>query len=671
MIPEIGHYALVLALLLAILQSTVPMIGAARGNIAWMETGRTAAYGQLLVVLVAFAALTYAYVVSDFTVLNVVQNSHSDKPMLYKISGVWGNHEGSLVLWVLMLALFGAAVARFGANLPPTLKARVLGVQGMIGVGFLVFMLATSNPFLRVFPAPPNGQDLNPLLQDPGLAFHPPFLYLGYVGFSVAFSFACAALIEGRVDPAWGRWVRPWTLAAWSALTLGIGMGSWWAYYELGWGGWWFWDPVENASLMPWLAGTALLHSAIVVEKRDALKTWTILLAILTFTLSLMGTFLVRSGVLTSVHAFAVDPERGVAILILLLIATGGGLLLYAMRATSLKVGGLFAPLSREGALVLNNLLLSVACAIVLIGTLYPLLLDSMTGQKISVGPPFFNATFVPLMAPLVAAMAVGPLLAWKRGDLAGALGRLKFVALVTVVCCLWALYTHGVKPVMAIVAIAMAAWAFFGALAELADRVKLFRIPLGQSWDRARGLPRGAWGTTLAHAGMGIAIAGMVGTSAWVKEDIRVMRLGDTAQLAGYDFTLEKVETLQVENYTTQQGTFRITRDGDLVATLYPEQRWYPVARMETTEAAIHTTFYSDIYAVLGDKSDQGEGQGDGWVVRLYYHPLVPWIWFGTLVMVAGGLVSLSDRRFRLGVPVKKAAPAKIPAGPLAQPAE
>ncbi|WP_119679848.1 heme lyase CcmF/NrfE family subunit [Indioceanicola profundi] len=664
MIPEIGHYALVLALLLAIVQSSVPMIGAARGNAAWMELGRTAAYGQLLMVGTAFAALTYAYVVSDFSVLNVVQNSHSAKPMLYKVSGVWGNHEGSLVLWVLMLALFGAAVAWFGGNLPPSLKARVLGVQGMIGVGFLIFMLATSNPFIRVFPVPADGNDLNPLLQDPGLAFHPPFLYLGYVGFSLAFSFAAAALIEGRVDPAWGRWVRPWTLVAWSSLTLGIGMGSWWAYYELGWGGWWFWDPVENASLLPWLAGTALLHSAIVVEKRDALKTWTVLLAILTFTLSLVGTFLVRSGVLTSVHAFAVDPERGVAILILLLLATGGGLLLYAMRASSLKVGGLFAPVSREGALVLNNLLLSVACAVVLIGTLYPLLLDSMTGQKISVGAPFFNATFVPLMIPLVAVMAVGPLLAWKRGDLAGALGRLKFAALVTVVCVLWALYINGVKPVMALVGIAMAAWAFFGAVAELADRVKLFRIPLGQSWDRAKGLPRGAWGTTLSHAGLGIAIAGMVGTSAWLTEDIRVMNIGDTASVAGYEFTLEKVESGRVDNYTTETGTFLVSSGGDFVARLHPEQRWYPVARMETTEAAIHTTFYSDLYAVLGDRSEQGEG----WVVRIYHHPLVPWIWFGAIVMVLGGLVSLSDRRFRLGVPVRRAA--KAPAA-AAQPAE
>jgi len=668
MIPEIGHYALVLALLLAIVQSLLPLYGAQKGDGALMAVGNTAAYGQFLMVVVAFAALTVAYVTSDFSVLNVAQNSHSDKPMLYKVSGVWGNHEGSLVLWVLMLALFSTAVARFGGNLPPSLRARVLGVQGLISVGFLLFMLLTSNPFIRLDPAPVNGNDLNPLLQDPGLAFHPPFLYLGYVGFSVAFSFAIAALIEGKVDPAWGRWVRPWTLVAWSSLTLGIGMGSWWAYYELGWGGWWFWDPVENASLMPWLAGTALLHSAIVVEKRDALKTWTILLAILTFTLSLMGTFLVRSGVLTSVHAFAVDPERGSAILLMLAVTTGGALTLYALRASSLKVGGLFAPISREGALVLNNLLLSVACAVVLIGTLYPLLLDVMGGQKISVGPPFFNATFVPLMIPLVAAMAVGPLLAWKRADLPGAMGRLAVAALVTVAVALWSLYVHGVEPVMAVIAIALAAWAFMGAVVEIAERIKLFRIPLKDSVSRAKGLPRGAWGTFLSHAGLGIAIAGMVGTSAWMSEDIRMMRVGDSATVAGYTFTLDKVEEQRVANYVTEMGTFTLSRDGKVIATLYPEQRWYPVARMETTEAAIHTTLVSDLYAVLGDKAESG----DAWVVRLYHHPLVPWIWFGTVIMTVGGLVSLSDRRFRVGVPTRRTRPA--PAGgakPAMQPAE
>lgn len=666
MIPEIGHYALVLALLLATVQATLPLLGAARGNAAWMEVGRPAAYAQFLMVVVAFAALMWAYVVSDFSVQNVVENSHSLKPMLYKVSGVWGNHEGSMVLWVLMLAAFGGAVAAFGGNLPPTLKARVLGVQGMVGVGFLLFTLLTSNPFLRLDPAPADGRDLNPLLQDPGLAFHPPFLYLGYVGFSIAYSFAIAALIEGRVDPAWGRWVRPWTLVAWASLTLGIALGSWWAYYELGWGGWWFWDPVENASLMPWLAGTALLHSAIVVEKRDALKTWTILLAVLTFALSLMGTFLVRSGVLTSVHAFAVDPERGVAILLLLALATGGGLLLYTLRAASLKAGGLFAPISREGSLVLNNLLLSTACATVFLGTLYPLFLDTVGGSKISVGAPFFNTTFVPLMVPLVAAMAVGPMLAWKRADLPGALARLWVAAVLVVVCVLWALWAHGFRPVMALVGIGMAAWAFFGAFAELAERVRLFRIPLGDSLSRAAGLPRSAWGAAIAHAGLGISIAGMVGTSAWMSEDVRIMHPGDSASLAGYEFRLESVEPAQIANYAAQRGTVTVTRDGQAVATLHPEQRFYPVAKMTTTEAAIHTTFVSDIYVALGGKAEEG----DGWTVRLYYHPLVPWIWFGAVVMVIGGLTSLSDRRYRLGVPVRRASPA-VGGRSAAQPAE
>jgi cytochrome c-type biogenesis protein CcmF len=661
-IPELGHYALVLALFLAIVQSTLPLLGAARGVRPWMEVARPAALGQLLLVSLAFAALTHAYVVSDFSVLNVVQNSHTDKPMLYKVSGVWGNHEGSMLLWILILALFGAAVAQFGRNLPPTLKARVLSVQGMIGVGFLVFVLATSNPFVRLDPAPLNGQDLNPLLQDPGLAFHPPLLYFGYVGFSIAFSFAVAALIEGRVDPAWARWVRPWTLAAWCGLTLGIALGSWWAYYELGWGGWWFWDPVENASFMPWLAGTALLHSAIVVERRDALKSWTILLAILTFALSLVGTFLVRSGVLTSVHAFAVDPARGVFILALLVIATGGALLLYALRAPSLQMGGLFAPVSREGALVLNNLLLSTATATVFLGTMYPLFLDAVGGGKVSVGPPFFNATFVPLMVPLVAVLAVGPLLAWKRADLAGALGRLKAAAALTVAVALWALYEHQGGPVLALLGVAMAAWCVFGAAAEIADRVRLFRAPFPESLRRALNLPRSAWGTAIAHAGLGIAIAGMTGSAAWMTERITMMRPGDRVDVAGYRLSFEGVEERAVDNYQARIGTFRVERDGRAIAVLTPEERFYPVARQSTTEAAIHTTWVSDVYVVLGQRNEQG-----AFATRIYHHPLVPWIWVGAAVMALGGGVSLSDRRFRVGAPERRAGPR--PAAP--QPAE
>src|SRR5471032_2149055 len=407
MIVEVGHFALVLALVVALVQASLPLVGASRGQRAWMALADTTALVQLALVGLAFAALVYAYVTSDFSVLNVVENSHTTKPLLYKVSGVWGNHEGSMLLWVFILAFYGMAVALFGGNLPPALRARALSVQAMIAVGFILFIVLTSNPFLRLDPAPVNGEGLNPLLQDPGLAFHPPFLYLGYVGFSMAFSFAIAALIEGRVDAAWARWVRPWTLAAWCALTCGIAMGSWWAYYVLGWGGWWAWDPVENASFMPWLAGTALLHSAIVVEKRDAMKSWTILLAIIAFSLSLIGTFLVRSGVLTSVHAFAVDPARGAFILGLLIVAIGGSLTLYAIRAPALKAGGLFAPISREGALVLNNLLLATAAATVFLGTLYPLFLDAIGGGKVSVGAPFFAATFVPLMVPLLAAMVL------------------------------------------------------------------------------------------------------------------------------------------------------------------------------------------------------------------------------------------------------------------------
>ncbi|MGQ9364751.1 heme lyase CcmF/NrfE family subunit [Azospirillum sp. ST 5-10] len=651
MIPELGHYALVLALFVALVQASLPLAGAATGNAAWMAVARPAALAQVLLIAVAYLALTWAYVVSDFSVQNVVQNSHSLKPMLYKLSGVWGNHEGSMILWVAMLALFGAAVALFGSNLPPTLKARVLAVQAMIGVGFYLFILITSNPFVRVIPAPLEGNDLNPLLQDPGLAFHPPFLYLGYVGFSMAFSFAAAALIEGRVDPAWARWVRPWTLVAWSSLTLGIAMGSWWAYYELGWGGWWYWDPVENASFMPWLAGTALLHSAIVVEKRDALKTWTILLAIVTFSLSLMGTFLVRSGILTSVHAFAVDPERGVFILFLLLIATGGSLALYAWRAPALKAGGVFAPVSREGALVLNNLLLSTATATVFIGTLYPLFLDVLELGKVSVGPPFYEATFVPLMIPVVAVMVVGPLLSWKRGDLPGALKRLWSAAAATVAVVLVTVWAYG-GPVMALVGMGLAAWAFFGALAEMAERVRLFRIPLKDSLARAAGLPRGAWGTTIAHASLGIAIVGMVGTSAWQSEHIQAMRVGDRAEIAGYAVTFDGVDQGLVENYRTDIGRFTVRRGGDVVAVLTPERRFYASQQMTTTEAAIHTNWLADVYVALGDPNEAGQ-----WTVRLYHHPFVPWIWLGCVGLVVGGLVSLSDRRLRIGAPERRRA--------------
>src|SRR5213082_980748 len=504
MIAESGHYALVLALALALVQMTVPFVGARKNDPVLMAVAGPTAVAQWCFVALAFGALMICYVRSDFSVLNVFENSHSAKPLVYKLSGVWGNHEGSMLLWVLILTLFGALVALFGGNLPARLKATVLAVQSSIAVAFIVFILVTSNPFLRIVEPPFEGRDLNPVLQDPGLAIHPPLLYAGYVGFSIAFSFAVAALIEGRIDAAWARWVRPWTLLAWMCLTLGIAMGSYWAYYELGWGGWWFWDPVENASLMPWLAGTALLHSAVVMEKRDALKIWTILLAVLTFSLSLIGTFLVRSGVLTSVHSFANDPARGVFILAILVFFVGGGLALFAWRAPMLKQGGLFAPISREGALVLNNLFLTTACATVFIGTLYPLALEVLTGDKISVGAPFFNLTFGPLFVPLMIAVPFGPLLAWKRGDLYGAAQRLTAagIAALCAIAVIWA-WTRG-GATLAPLAIGLAVFVIAGALSDLAERTGLFRIPLTISFRRARGLPRSTWGTAFAHAGVG-----------------------------------------------------------------------------------------------------------------------------------------------------------------------
>src|SRR5579884_3642678 len=535
MIDEIGHFALVLALCIAAVQMSLPLIGAARGDGALIALARPAALGQFLFIAIAFFALIHAYAVSDFSLVNVATNSSVNKPLIYKLTGLWSNHEGSMLLWVFMLGLFGAAVAGFGRNLPPPLRARVLAVQAMIGFGFLLFILLTSNPFLRLLPAPADGNGLNPILQDRGLAFHPPCLYLGYVGFSISFCFAIAALIEGRVDPAWARWVRPWTLAAWCALTVGIAMGSWWAYYTLGWGGWWYWDPVENASFMPWLVGTALLHSAIVVEKREALKVGTILLAIVTFSLSLIGTFLVRSGVLTSVHAFASDPLRGVFIMLLLSLYTGGALALFAWRAPQLQGGGLFAPISREGGLLLNNLLLTTAAATVLLGTLYPLFLDVVAHQKVSVGPPYYRMTFVPIMVPLLVAMAVGPLLPWKRGDLAAALARLKFVFLATAAVAVAVLAVAGVESLAAAGGLALAAWLFGATVTEWTERVRLFSEPLPTVFRRAWHLPRAAWGMTFAHAGMAVVIAGIAGSNAWTVEHTVSGRPGQSFDLAGY----------------------------------------------------------------------------------------------------------------------------------------
>ena len=657
MIVEIGHFALILALCVAVTQAAVPMIGAHQNNRGWMAVAGPTAVAQLGLLLISFFALMYAYVTSDFSVKNVAENSNSLKPMIYKISGVWGNHEGSMLLWVLILALFGAIVAGFGRNLPPGLKARTLAVQALVSVGFLLFIILTSNPFERLVPAPIDGRGLNPLLQDPGLALHPPILYAGYVGFSISFSFAVAALIEGKVDAAWARWVRPWTLLAWLFLTAGIALGSWWAYYELGWGGWWYWDPVENASFMPWLVGTALLHSAIVVEKRDALKSWTILLAILTFSLSLIGTFLVRSGVLTSVHAFATDPERGVFILLLLVIAIGGSLALYAWRAPQLQSGGLFQPISREGGLVLNNLLLTTSAATVFLGTLYPLFLEAFGGGKVSVGPPFFNATFIPLMVPLVIALGVGPLLPWKRADLGGVLARLKLAFAAALILTLITAYLTWGKSVFGAMGIGIAVWLGASVLVEFGERIGFGRVSLSDSVKRAIGLPRAAWGRTLAHFGLAVTVAGVTGAGLWQVESIQIMRPGDKVDVSGYEFTFEGAENVRGPNYGAERGTFTVRDDGQVVAKLSGERRRYFVSGDETTEAGIHTTAMYDLYAVLGEPNGKG-----GWTTRLYYKPLVPWLWLGSIIMVLGGIVSLTDRRLRIGAPSRRssrAAPA------------
>ena len=662
MIDEIGHFALVLALCIAVIQAVVPLVGASRGDGPLIAIARPAALAQFFFVAAAFFALMHAYAVSDFSLANVANNSSSMKPLLYKLTGVWSNHEGSMILWVFMLSLFGAGVAVFGGNLPPALRARVLSVQAMIGVGFLLFILFTSNPFLRLFPVPPDGHGLNPILEDRGLAFHPPCLYAGYVGFSISFCFAIAAWIEGRVDPAWARWVRPWTLAAWCALTVGIAMGSWWSYYTLGWGGWWYWDPVENASFMPWIIGTALLHSAIVVEKRDALKAWTILLAILTFSLSLIGTFLVRSGVLTSVHAFASDPLRGVFILLLLGVATGGALLLFAIRAPSLQGGGLFAPISREGGLLLNNLLLTTACGTVLLGTLYPLFLDVVAGQKVSVGPPFFNMTFVPIMVPLLMAMAVGPMLSWKRGDLWAALQRLKLGFAIAAGAAVVTLAAMGVSSLGAACGLALAAWLLAGTVIEWTERVHLFSEPLGGSVRRALRLPRATWGMTFAHAGMAVAVAGITGASAWTVERIENVKPGGSVEIAGYTVALDAVNEVPSPDHNATRADMRVLQGDRLIAEMHPEKRFFPLENGTQTDVAIRTNLLADLYAVIGDPDGKG-----GYAVRLYYNPLVPWIWLGAALMAFGGLVSLSDRRHRVGAPRR----ARREAAAAAQPAE
>ena len=640
MTAELGHFALVLAFALALVQSIVPLWGARVGDSRLMATGDASSNGILLFTAISFSALMNAYAVSDFSVFNVYQNSHSEMPFLFKLTGTWGNHEGSMLLWVLILALFAAAVSWFGSDLPETLKATVQSVQGWLLVTFFAFILFTSNPFERQFPAI-EGQDLNPILQDIGLAIHPPMLYLGYVGFSITFAFAVAALIEGRIDTAWARWVRPWVLVAWVFLTAGIAMGSYWAYYELGWGGWWFWDPVENASFLPWLSGTALLHSALVMEKRDALKIWTVLLAILTFSLSLLGTFLVRSGVLTSVHTFASDPSRGLFILTILSIFVGGSFILFAWRANTLQAGGLFAPISREGSLVVNNLLLATATVTVLIGTLYPVVYEALTDDKISVGAPFFNLTFIPIAIPLVLLMPLGPLLAWKNGDIRGALQRLWFAALAAVVSMVLVVAFVAPGRWLAPLAIGIAVWLMVGAFAEIVQRIGLGRQSLAVSSRRMVGLPGSVWSTALSHFGVGVTMLGIVAVTAFEREHVVQIAPGASAEAAGFSITNDGYRSRDGGNFEEQIALITVRENGLVVVRAEPSKRFYPARQMPTTEAAIVTFGFSQLYIALG------EGREDGSIaIRIWWKPLVTLIWIGAIIMSVAGTIGLFSRR-------------------------
>ena len=655
MITELGHYALILALAVALIQMVVPFVGAQKGWPGWMAVADPAATSQFLLVAFSFLALMWAFVTSDFSLRVVVLNSHTLKPMLYKIAGTWGNHEGSMLLWVLILSLFGALVSGFGTGLPPRLKARVLAVQASIGVAFYLFILLTSNPFLRLAVPPMNGQGMNPLLQDPGLAFHPPFLYLGYVGLSMSFSFAIAALIEGRVDAAWARWVRPWTLTAWMFLTFGIAFGSWWSYYVLGWGGFWAWDPVENASFMPWLFAAALLHSAIVVEKREALKSWTILLAILSFAFSLIGTFLVRSGVITSVHAFANDPQRGIFILLILAIFVGGALTLYALRASALEAKGVFSTVSRETALVMNNVLLAVSSLVVFVGTVWPLVAELAFNRKLSVGPPFFNVAFPPFLIAIAIILPFGTLMPWKRGNLGRVLAQVApaLVLALALGLLVWAVQTghSALGPAGA----ALGAWLVAGAVVDLMGRTG--RGAAGNRLGRLWRLPRADWGRAVAHAGLGITIFGICAMTAWQTEDIRVAKIGDSFTTGGYTIRLDAVNEVPGPNYTATRAEMTVTRAGSTVAVLYPEKRFYPVSQMPTTNAAIARGLWRDIYLVVGDAQT-----GGGYAVRSYIKPFANWIWLGALTMAFGGILSLTDRRYRLAVGARRTASAPDP---------
>jgi len=653
MITELGHFSLILAFCVAIIQAVVPLVGAHRRWPGWMAVAEPAATAQFLLTAVAFASLTYAFVTSDFSLRLVTLNSHTAKPMLYKVSGVWGNHEGSMLLWVLILTLFGATAAWFGGNLPPTMKARVLAVQSSISVAFFAFIIFTSNPFTRLVQPPFDGQDLNPLLQDPGLAFHPPFLYLGYVGLSMAFSFAVAALIEGRVDAAWGRWVRPWTLAAWMFLTIGIALGSWWAYYELGWGGFWFWDPVENASFMPWLIAAALLHSAIVVEKRESLKSWTILLAILAFGFSLIGTFIVRSGVLTSVHAFASDPERGMMILFILAFFVGGALTLFAMRSNAMQAKGVFGLVSRESGILLNNIILAVSSFVVFIGTIWPLIAEMFFDRKLSVGAPFFDQAFSPFMILLGIALPVGAMLPWKRANLTATVRKLiPAMGLALAVALLGYVMQTG-RSLLGPVGLLLGTWIVVGTAIDLWSRTGR-----NGSFARLFRLPRADWGKSIAHAGLGVTMLGVSGLMAWELEDISTVQIGESIEIGSYEVMLTEVKRVPGPNYVSTMASVDVLKNGSFVRTLYPEKRVYPVQAMPTTEAAIDNGFLRDVYVVIGDPQEDG-----GWALRSHVKPLANWIWGGSILMALGGIFSLTDRRYRVAAGARKAPSGGVPA--------
>ena len=652
MIPEVGQFALILALLLSLVQATLPVIGAWKRIPAFMAIARPVAQGMFVFVGTAFGCLMYSFITNDFSVTNVASNSNSALPLQYRIAATWGSHEGSILLWTLMLTVWACAVSVRSRHLPQEMAARVLGVMGMVSFGFLLFMLVTSNPFDRTFPVPQEGRDLNPLLQDPGMVMHPPMLYMGYVGFSVAFSFAIAALLGGRLDATWARWSRPWTTLAWCFLTIGIMIGSWWSYYVLGWGGWWFWDPVENASFMPWLVGTALVHSLAVTEKRGTFKMWTALLAICAFSLSLMGTFLVRSGVLTSVHAFATDPRRGVFILAFLTLVIGGSLALFAIRAPKVGIGGKFDLVSRESMLLANNVLLLVAAGSVLLGTLYPLFLDALQLGKISVGPPYFDAVFVPLMAPLVFLMGVGPLARWKQASLSDLWLLLRWALGVAIVAAIGCAVIAGKLSPMIVLGLALAFWLIGSTVVNLRER--LGHAPDGLLARMAK-QPRGYWGMLIAHLGIAVFIIGVTLVKGFEVERDLKMSPGDTVVVGGYTFQFKGTNQVSGPNYSAARGYFEVSRDGKLIETMRPEKRKYISSDMPMTEAAISPGPFGDRYVSLGEPI----GETGAWSVRVYDKPFVTWIWFGCIIMAIGGFTALTDRRYRLRERTGDAVPA------------